>query len=77
MTGLDGVFAMMELRLARHLRRFGIIFQQASDVVDHHGQRAAFYISRHTLMNHLEPEIKKLMYELLEETPMALGTGTA
>ena len=76
MTGLDGVFAMMELRLARHLQRFGIIFQQAGDVVDHHGQRAAFYISRHTLMNYLEPEIKKLMYELLEETPMALSAGT-
>jgi len=77
MTGLDGVFAMMEPRLARHLRRFGIIFQQAGDVVDHHGQRAAFYISRHTLMNYLEPEIKKLMCELLEETPMALSLETA
>lgn len=76
MTGLDGVFAMMELRLARHLRRFGILFEQAGDVVDHHGQRAVFYISRHTLMNYLEPEIKKLMFELLEETQMALGTGT-
>lgn len=77
MTGLDGVFAMMELRLARHLRRFGIRFEQAGEVVDHHGDRAAFYISKHTLMNYLEPEIKKLMFELLEETPMALGTETA
>lgn len=61
-AGLDGVFAMMEPRLARHLRRFGFEFQQAGDVVDYHGQRAAFYISRDMLFRHLDAE----MYGLLE-----------
>lgn len=77
LTGLDGVFAMMEPRLARHLQRFGIIFRQAGDVVDHHGPRAAFYISRETLLEYLAPEIKKLMYELLEETSMELSAINA
>ena len=64
-TGLEGVFAMMEPRLARHLQRFGIIFQQVGDIVDHHGPRAAFYISRQTLLDYLNPEIRKLLVDLL------------
>lgn len=61
-AGLEGVFAMMEPRLARHLRRFGFEFQQAGEVVDYHGERAAFYISRDQLFRHLDAE----MYGLLE-----------
>ena len=76
MAGLDGVFAMMEPRLARHLRRFGIIFQQMGDVVDYHGPRAAFYISRKTLLTYLEPEVKKLLDTYIAECNIDLKTGT-
>ncbi len=60
-AGLDGVFAMMEPRLARHLKRFGIQFQQAGAVMDYHGDRAAFYISRDELFEGLHPEIESLL----------------
>jgi N-acyl amino acid synthase of PEP-CTERM/exosortase system len=67
LTGLDGVFAMMEPRLARHLQRFGIIFQQMGQIVDHHGPRAAFYISQKTLLRNLNPEVNKLLNSLLAD----------
>jgi N-acyl amino acid synthase of PEP-CTERM/exosortase system len=60
-TGLDGVFAMMEPRLCRHLRRYGIRFQQAGGVMDYHGERAAYYITRKQLLEGLHPEIQMLL----------------
>ena len=73
---LDGVFAMMELRLVRHLRRFGIVFEQAGDIIDYHGQRAVFYISRDGLFKHLEPEIKALLDTILADLEASQKTGT-
>ena len=66
-SGLEGVVAMMEPRLARHLKRFGMIYQQVGDVVDHHGPRAPFYCSRDTLYKYLNPEIRKMLDDLLNE----------
>jgi N-acyl amino acid synthase of PEP-CTERM/exosortase system len=60
-AGLEGVFAMMEPRLARHLRRFGFLFQQAGDVVDYRGERAAYYLSKQMLFEGLHPEIFGLL----------------
>lgn len=59
--GLDGVFAMMEPRLARHLKRYGIQFQQAGQVMDYHGQRAAYYLSREELFEGLHPDLEQLL----------------
>lgn len=59
--GLDGVFAMMEPRLARQLRRFGILFEQAGETIEHRGIRAPFYISRENLFNNIKPEFLKLL----------------
>lgn len=73
---LDGVFAVMELRLVRHLRRFGIVFEQASDVIDYHGQRAVFYINRDGLFKHLQPEISDLLNTILGDLETCLKTGT-
>lgn len=61
LTGLQGVFAMMEPRLARHLSRFGIQFQQVGKVTDYHGPRAPFYITRDGLLHGLKPEISALL----------------
>jgi N-acyl amino acid synthase of PEP-CTERM/exosortase system len=70
-AGLEGVFAMMEPRLARHLMRFGIQFQQIGDVVNYHGPRAAFYINRNMLFKKLRPEV----LELLDTVRSDLDTG--
>lgn len=62
--GLDGVFAMMEPRLARQLRRFGFLFEQSGDTVEHRGIRAPFYISRESLFNNLRPEFRVLLQKI-------------
>jgi len=74
--GLDGVIAMMEPRLARHLKRFGMIYEQIGDVVDHHGPRAPFYCSRYMLFKFLDCEMKKMMTDLISDVPVLLDTGT-
>jgi len=59
--GLDGVFAMMEPRLARQLRRFGIHFQQVGEAVEHRGTRIPYFISRSSLLDNLKLECKTLL----------------
>lgn len=54
-------FVMMEPRLARSLRFVGIPFEKVGPVVEYHGQRAPYYISRHLLMNGLTPGFKKML----------------
>jgi N-acyl amino acid synthase of PEP-CTERM/exosortase system len=73
-SGLQGVVAMMEPRLARHLKRFGMIYQQMGDVVDHRGPRAPFYCSRATLFKYLDPEIRKILDDLVAEIPTHLNS---
>jgi N-acyl amino acid synthase of PEP-CTERM/exosortase system len=52
---------MMEPRLARSLRFVGIPFQQVGPVVEYHGKRAPYYISRHLLMSGLTPGFKRML----------------
>ncbi len=59
--GLEGVFAMMEPRLARHLRITGISFLQVGRVKEYHGPRAPFYIDRSGLFDKLRPELLELL----------------
>ena len=59
--GLDGVFAMMESRLARQLRSFGIVFTQVGAQVEHRGVRAPFFIHRDRLFNTLKPHYRELL----------------
>ncbi len=65
-SGLSGVFAMMEPRLARVLRISGIRFQQVGDVMEYRGSRAPFYITRELLFKYLRPELRALL-EVIEE----------
>lgn len=67
LQGLSGVFVMMEPRLARHMRRYGIVFRQAGEIVEYHGQRGPFYISRRALFEHLRPEIRELLDAITED----------
>jgi len=59
--GLDGVFAMMEPRLARQLRRFGIHFEQVGQPVEHRGTRVPYFISRSALMDNLKVDCRALL----------------
>lgn len=59
--GLDGVFAMMEPRLARQLRRFGIHCQQVGDAVTHRGTRVPYFISSKSLVGNLKLECRTLL----------------
>lgn len=64
--GLDGVFAMMEPKLARQLRRFGFFFTQVGEATEHRGMRAPFFISREALFNNLKPEYLDLLNDMQE-----------
>ena len=63
--GLDGVFALMEPRLARRLGSYGIRFQQVGDPVEHRGERAPFFISREDLYAGVPPPVRGLL-EVIE-----------
>jgi N-acyl amino acid synthase of PEP-CTERM/exosortase system len=76
MQGLSGVFVMMEPRLARHMRRYGIVFRQAGEIVDYHGLRGPFYISRRDLFEHLRPEIRDLLDAITEDLDGVRNAGT-
>ncbi|EXJ15915.1 PEP-CTERM/exosortase system-associated acyltransferase [Imhoffiella purpurea] len=56
----DFTFAMMEPRLARLLRRFGILFVQTGDLVEHHGPRAAFVLPRESAIEPMPPQVRDL-----------------
>lgn len=62
--GLDGVFAMMEPRLARQLSRFGIHCEPAGDAVQHRGMRVPYFISCHSLLDNLKHECRNLLNKI-------------
>ncbi|MEO1133458.1 MAG: PEP-CTERM/exosortase system-associated acyltransferase [Cyanobacteria bacterium J06639_1] len=73
--GLDCIFAMMEPRLARHLRRFGIRFRQVGDLTDYHGTRGPFFISREQVLNELNPDVKELLDYITSQIPLRSVPG--
>jgi len=62
--GASGVYAMMEPRLARHLRFAGIRFEQVGEPIHFRGLRAPFYISRKALFRHLSRPLRKLLFAI-------------
>jgi N-acyl amino acid synthase of PEP-CTERM/exosortase system len=69
--GLDGVFAMMEPRLARQLRRFGLNFEQVGSEIEHRGMRAPFFLGRDNLLKNLKPECRVLLATIQEHLSLA------
>lgn len=69
--GLDGVFATMELRLARQLRRFGLHFEQVGSEIEHRGMRAPFFLGRDNLLKNLKPECRLLLANIQEHLSLA------
>ncbi len=60
-SDLKHVFAMMEPRLCRLLRRFGILFTPVGEVMDYHGPRGPFVLAREDVLVNLDPDIYELM----------------
>ena len=59
--GKSCVFAMMEPKLARRLRIFGIKFEQLGDPIDHRGLRAPFIVTRENFSDGLAPPMSALL----------------
>jgi len=72
---MRGVFAIMEPRLARHLQRFGIVFEQVGDITYYHGERAPFYISKQGLFDQLQSPVRDLLDLILNEISEQMKTG--
>tara|TARA_R110002094_G_scaffold178509_1_gene157661 strand:- start:236 stop:970 length:735 start_codon:yes stop_codon:yes gene_type:complete len=58
--GMKSVIVMMEPRLARHLARLGILFEQAGNVIDYHGRRAPYTISQEVFFSHIKGPLRAL-----------------
>lgn len=58
------IFAIMEPRLARHLRRFGLSYCMFSELFEHHGTRGIFFTKPPELLDSLELENYKFFYFL-------------
>jgi N-acyl amino acid synthase of PEP-CTERM/exosortase system len=65
--GIHHCFVMMEPRLARSLRFVGIQFEKVGPVVEYHGKRAPYYISREMLMNGLTTGFKSMLTTIKKE----------
>ncbi|MBK1708004.1 hypothetical protein CKO17_02740 [Marichromatium gracile] len=70
--GMEGVYAMMEPRLARHLHFGGIYFEQVGEAIEFRGARAPFYISRQMLFERLTPPLQALLDAIAEDLDVAL-----
>ncbi|WP_372739189.1 PEP-CTERM/exosortase system-associated acyltransferase [Neptunomonas sp.] len=57
LLGIEFVFVMMEPRLSRHLRRYGIVFEKGGEQIDYHGLRGLFYLEMENLTKYFNPEI--------------------
>jgi N-acyl amino acid synthase of PEP-CTERM/exosortase system len=57
---LDCVLVVMEPRLQRHLHRYGLCFQQISDLFEMKGERALYELPSNELTPHMNPQIRTL-----------------
>jgi len=72
--GMSGVYAMMEPRLARHLKFAGINFVQVGDPIEFRGKRAPYYISREILLKNLDKPLRGLLYAVADDMNINLKT---
>jgi len=62
----NGMFVMMEPRLNKRLKRFGLPFQQVGDEMDYHGSRAMFFLAKDDFHSKLSEELVAL-YKIIHE----------
>ena len=70
--GASGVYAMMEPRLARHLRFAGIRFEQVGEPIDFRGLRAPYFISRKALFQHLSKPLLRLLTAIADDLALEI-----
>ena len=61
----DRALVMMEPRLARLLNSCGIKFTQVGEVIDYHGRRGPFCITREELLQNLQADSEQLLQSLI------------
>jgi len=69
---VERVFALMEPRLARRLRAYGILFEQIGPPVEHHGQRIPYRLEGEDFEQGLSDDLIGLLYVIkrnLTESP--------
>lgn len=59
-------FAMMEPRLARLLKRYGILFEKIGNIIDYHGFRGPFLMAKECISTHFSPDIAAF-YQLVQQ----------
>ena len=64
---LEKACTMMEPRLARHLRFFGINCRPVGEVVNYHGRRGPFTITPQEFLNGLDPRFRSLFEYIQSE----------
>ena len=74
-TGLERVFAMMEPRLARRLRIFGIEFEKIGESIEHRGLRAPYQITEEGLYKRMPEDLKLLLNDIREDVRRTKVTG--
>lgn len=72
-VGLDSAFTLMEPRLARYLRHFGIKFRQIGELVEFHGQRGIFQISRDAILSSMNAHTYELFQTLSNDVRRSLN----
>jgi N-acyl amino acid synthase of PEP-CTERM/exosortase system len=60
LCNLDRVLVVMEPRLQRHLKRYGLVFHQISDCFELRGRRALFELPGNELTRHMNDQILEL-----------------
>ncbi|MEW8184457.1 MAG: PEP-CTERM/exosortase system-associated acyltransferase [Candidatus Thiodiazotropha endolucinida] len=63
---LDFALVVMEPRLQRHLKRYGLMFRQISSTFELKGERALYELPRSELTCHMNPQILSL-YNLIHD----------
>lgn len=66
LTGRKHIFGMMEVNLARLLRRSGLLVQQAGDFMDYHGIRAPYYLANDSARDNMRGDLHLLYDEIYE-----------
>ena len=77
LRGLERVFALMEPKLARRLRAYGIVFNKIGEAVDHHGLRVPYCLEGDSFEGHLSPQLLEVLQiiqrDLLHSVPTDPG----
>jgi len=65
--GLERVFAIMEPKLARRLRTYGIEFEAVGDPLEHHGMRIPYRLEKDNFERNMAPPIRALLAQILRD----------